>query len=192
MYGTRPVSHSSSSSGLREKIELFEQSDELDFTTKRSNNSLENQSSSTSSSTEYLDQSDRSKMMSSPQPHVMTDAQGLIVPKKLVNPCLESSDRQNLHRELMFNQKIGKAVLNQKSELQRALEKQKERQFAAQQKKEDHNPKTIESELAKVIMQRAQRLENSQKENKNELDDHFISPEYLNARAKLKHTIDTK
>lgn len=41
-------------------------------------------------------------------------------------------------------------------------------------------------------MQRAQRLENSQKENKNELDDHFISPEYLNARAKLKHTIDTK
>lgn len=88
----------------------------------------------------------------------------------------------------------GKTVLNQKSELQRALEKQKERQMMAaqqQQKKEEH---TIESELSKVIMQRAQRLENSQKENKNhdDIDDHFVSPEYLNARAKLKHTIDMK
>lgn len=35
-----------------------------------------------------------------------TDSQGLIVPKKLINPCLESNDRQNLHRELMFNQKV--------------------------------------------------------------------------------------
>lgn len=35
-----------------------------------------------------------------------TDSQGLIVPKKLANPCLESSDRKNLHRELMFNQKV--------------------------------------------------------------------------------------
>ena len=34
------------------------------------------------------------------------DPQGLIVPKKLVNPCLESQDRQNLHRELLFNQKL--------------------------------------------------------------------------------------
>lgn len=34
-----------------------------------------------------------------------TDNQGLIVPKKLINPCLESMDRQNLHRELMFNNK---------------------------------------------------------------------------------------
>lgn len=31
---------------------------------------------------------------------------GLILPKKLVNPCLDSSDRQNLHRELLFNQKV--------------------------------------------------------------------------------------
>uniref|UniRef100_T1IUW6 SH3 domain-containing protein n=1 Tax=Strigamia maritima TaxID=126957 RepID=T1IUW6_STRMM len=44
---------------------------------------------------------------------------GLIVPKKLSNPCVESKDRQNLHKELLFNQKIGKNVLNQKSELQK-------------------------------------------------------------------------
>lgn len=82
-------------------------------------------------------------------------------------------------------------MLNQKSELQRALDKQKERQMAAAQNQKKEKELTIENELNKVIMQRAQRLENSQKENKNELD-HFISPEYLNARAKLKHTIDTK
>ena len=31
---------------------------------------------------------------------------GLVIPKKPQNPCLESSERQNLHRELMFNQKM--------------------------------------------------------------------------------------
>lgn len=46
--------------------------------------------------------------MSSPPPSsgIETDAQGLILPKKLLNPCLESTDRQNLHRELLFNQKM--------------------------------------------------------------------------------------
>lgn len=31
---------------------------------------------------------------------------GLITPRRLVNPCLESSPRQDLHRELLFNQKM--------------------------------------------------------------------------------------
>lgn len=31
---------------------------------------------------------------------------GLILPKKLLNPCLESKERKNLHRELLFNQKM--------------------------------------------------------------------------------------
>lgn len=35
-----------------------------------------------------------------------TDEEGLILPKKLINPCLESRDRQNLHRELLFNNKV--------------------------------------------------------------------------------------
>jgi Protein of unknown function (DUF1151) len=42
----------------------------------------------------------------SPTPGVMTDAQGLIIPKKLTNPCLIDPERQSLHRELMFNQKM--------------------------------------------------------------------------------------
>uniref|UniRef100_A0A182N1B7 Uncharacterized protein n=1 Tax=Anopheles dirus TaxID=7168 RepID=A0A182N1B7_9DIPT len=126
---------------------------------------------------------------------VMTDAQGLIVPKKLVNPVLESIDRQNLHREMMFNQKIGKSVLNQKSELQRALEKQKERQVLAAQTLTKQTEQTIASELGRVIMQRAQRLEQQKGGSGTGGPDATggsINPEYLNARAKLRATVDTK
>ncbi|XP_053657659.1 LOW QUALITY PROTEIN: protein FAM107B [Anopheles marshallii] len=126
---------------------------------------------------------------------VMTDAQGLIVPKKLVNPVLESIDRQNLHREMMFNQKIGKSVLNQKSELQRALEKQKERQVLAAQNLAKQTEQTIASELGRVIMQRAQRLEQQKGGSGTGPTDPTggsINPEYLNARAKLRATVDTK
>lgn len=45
-------------------------------------------------------------IMSTPPPGVQTDSDGLILPKKVINPCLESSDRKNLHRELMFNNKM--------------------------------------------------------------------------------------
>lgn len=46
-----------------------------------------------------------SEMISS---NIARDEEGLILPKKLssLNPCLQSSDRQNLHRELLFNQKM--------------------------------------------------------------------------------------
>lgn len=125
----------------------------------------------------------------------MTDEQGLILPKKLSNPVLESMDRQNLHRELMFNQKIGKSVLNQKSELQRALEKQKERQVLMAQNLAKQTEQTIASELGRVIMQRTQRLEQQKAsggENEMEVTSASINPEYLNARAKLRATVDSK
>lgn len=129
--------------------------------------------------------------------HTMTDSQGLIVPKKLINPCVDSMDRQNLHRELMFNQKMGKSVLNQKSELQRALEKQKERQVLAAQNlaKQQAAENSIANELGRVIMQRAARLEQKNLaaaaaagsgQGTDQPDS--INPEYLNARAKLRAT----
>ncbi|KAL9695700.1 hypothetical protein quinque_014985 [Culex quinquefasciatus] len=123
--------------------------------------------------------------------------QGLIVPKKLINPCVDSMDRQNLHRELMFNQKMGKSVLNQKSELQRALEKQKERQVLAAQNlaKQQAAENSIANELGRVIMQRAARLEQKNLAaaaagSGSQSDPHpdSINPEYLNARAKLRAT----
>ena len=85
-------------------------------------------------------------------------------------------------------------MLNQKTELQRALEKQKERQILAQQNlAKQQQPELVNGELERVIMQRAQRLEQKAAQNQqNEINNHSINPEYLNARAKLRHTIDTK
>lgn len=85
--------------------------------------------------------------------------------------------------------------MNQKSELQRALEKQKERQFISQQQQMHQQQKqdTVGGELERIIMQRAQRLENGQQQNNTKDDlNQFQNPEYLNARAKLRARIDTK
>ncbi|KAI1294838.1 hypothetical protein HDE_05827 [Halotydeus destructor] len=70
------------------------------------------------------------KRMSSPNSanHVLLSEEGLVLPKKLVNPCLESREKLDLHRELMFNQKIGKSVLGQKTELQKVMEKRLDNQ----------------------------------------------------------------
>jgi len=61
-------------------------------------------------------------------PQLQYDENGLIVPRKIQNPCVESRERKDLHRELLWNQKIGKNVLDQKTELERAYEKRKEQQ----------------------------------------------------------------
>ena len=36
---------------------------------------------------------------------VLLDKDGLVVPRKPANPCIESHERRDLHRELMFHQK---------------------------------------------------------------------------------------
>lgn len=52
---------------------------------------------------------------------------------------------------------------------------------------------SLGGELGRVIMQRAQRLENQKSSNQsNDLNNQHVNPEYLNARAKLRATIDTK
>lgn len=38
--------------------------------------------------------------------HRPSDGSGLVGPKKLPNPVLDSKERQNLHRELLMNQKL--------------------------------------------------------------------------------------
>ncbi|XP_044726751.1 protein FAM107B isoform X2 [Chrysoperla carnea] len=113
--------------------------------------------------------------------------EGLILPRKPLNPCLENPDRQNLHRELLFNQKIGKDVLNQKSELQRALEKHKEAKIRRETEKEILE---TASELEKVIADRAKKLMEPQ--IVQEEDDKGLSKEFLMARAKLRTRTDSK
>ncbi|XP_014258375.1 uncharacterized protein LOC106671915 [Cimex lectularius] len=113
---------------------------------------------------------------------------GLILPKRLHNPCVESQDRQRLHRELMLNQKIGRNVLNQKSELQKAMEKHRENQSRREveaSKQENMTP------FERVIEQRAKRLEILEKD----LPEKDISPkepEFLQIHAKLRARMDAK
>ncbi|CAH2075377.1 unnamed protein product, partial [Iphiclides podalirius] len=105
---------------------------------------------------------------------------GLIAPRRLPNPCLESPQRMDLHRELMFNQRIGKNVLNQKSELQKALSKHKEKQLMNQVKEHRETP-----ELERAIAERARRLE--QAEQSAEEIDPATNPTLQEIRARLRH-----
>ncbi|RVE54367.1 hypothetical protein evm_000852 [Chilo suppressalis] len=105
---------------------------------------------------------------------------GLIAPRRLLNPCLENPQRLDLHRELLFNQKIGKNVLNQKSELQRALSKHKEKQIMNQVREHKETP-----ELERAIAERARRLE--QAEQSTEEPDPGTNPTLQEVRARLRH-----
>ncbi|KAJ2947074.1 hypothetical protein O0L34_g16420 [Tuta absoluta] len=104
---------------------------------------------------------------------------GLIAPRRLPNPCLDSPQRMDLHRELMFNQKIGKNVLDQKSELQKALSKHKEKQILNQVNQHKETP-----ELERIIAERARRLEQAVQP----AEDDGTNPTLAEVRARLRHT----
>ncbi|XP_049866568.1 actin-associated protein FAM107A [Pectinophora gossypiella] len=106
-------------------------------------------------------------------------AEGLIAPRRLPNPCLESPQRMDLHRELLFNQRIGKNVLNQKSELQKALSKHKEKQIMNQVKEHRETP-----ELERAIAERAKRLEQAEQPPPAE---EGTNPTLTEVRARLRH-----
>lgn len=78
----------------------------------------------------------------------------------------------------------GKTVLNQKTELQRALEKQKERHVISAQNEINKDCPSLHGELGKVIMERAQK--NKTKEEQNTCNTTELNDEYLKARAKLR------
>merc|ERR1719150_2513395 len=97
----------------------------------------------------------------------LKDSDGLILPKKLLNPCHESRSVKDLHREIKWNKKAGINVLESKSELEKAMAKQR---LAAEQKQkeaevalkenEDSNP-----EFKRVLAERAKRLERLEAED---------------------------
>lgn len=83
--------------------------------------------------------------------------------------------------DLIFS---GKTVLNQKTELQRALEKQKERHVISAQNEMNKDCPSLHGELGKVIMERAQK--NKTKDEQNTCNTTELNDEYLKARAKLR------
>ncbi|KAK3854618.1 hypothetical protein Pcinc_024162 [Petrolisthes cinctipes] len=114
---------------------------------------------------------------------VKTDQNGLIVPKKLVNPCLESSDKKNLHRELLFNQKRGMNVLNQKTELQKAMEKHKDKKVMKEQEMEKTASKTP---FQKALDERAHKIEQMEKTENKETENGNSACEFQKIHAKVR------
>lgn len=107
--------------------------------------------------------------------------EALISPKKLANPCLESIERQNLHKELLFNQKIGKSVLGQKSELQKAMDK-----FREDQKKKELEEERLKkrSVLEKKLEEQANKLKQHEEQDLKK-DEPQDQPEFLRVHARV-------
>ncbi|KAF5298116.1 hypothetical protein FQA39_LY02540 [Lamprigera yunnana] len=146
-------------------------------------NEVKESSAKNSDINNMIPESKKNALHSSTQPHLSEE--GLIMPRKPVNPILENSERQNLHKELLFNQKVGKNVLNQKSELQRALEKHKDN---IAKKGLEHHINEQAHELEKVIADRAKRRQDPVPD---QFEEKSLSKEFLEARAKLRTRTDS-
>jgi len=87
------------------------------------------------------------------------DEDGLILPRKVANPCLQSRGRQQLNREIRWNTDKGISVLNTKSELEKVFAKHKK---ASEQKRIKEVSQTEEpDEFKRMLAERAKRLEKS-------------------------------
>lgn len=87
---------------------------------------------------------------------VQLDENGLVVPKKLFNPCKESRECQNLHREIRWNAKAGINVLENKTELQKVMEK---RSRHRKEQERLHEQEATKTPFQKMLEDRAKRLE---------------------------------
>ncbi|KAG8183076.1 hypothetical protein JTE90_010899 [Oedothorax gibbosus] len=116
--------------------------------------------------------------------------EGLVIPKKPQNPCLESSERQNLHRELLFNQKIGKSVIGQKTELHKAFDK-----FREDQKKKELEEEKVQkkSALERKLEEQANKLKLQEELETKKIIETSDQPEFLRVHARVcAQTVDSK
>ena len=75
------------------------------------------------------------------------DEEGLIIPKKLPNPILDSRDHKDLKKEILWNKKAGINVLDKKTDLQKHMEKRS-------RNNEEKNRKVEEEETNKTPLQK--------------------------------------
>eukprot|EP00095_Tigriopus_kingsejongensis_P000573 maker-scaffold372_size192401-snap-gene-0.44 protein:Tk00573 transcript:maker-scaffold372_size192401-snap-gene-0.44-mRNA-1 annotation:"PREDICTED: uncharacterized protein LOC103512554" len=122
------------------------------------------------------------------------DEQGLIIPKKIYNPCMESKSVKSLNKEIRWNAKAGVNVLGTKSELERAMEKRTRQRVEIEKKTENESIKT---DFQKVLEERAKKIEDLEKKSSPHLntsdpesgDSGHCSPEpeFVRVHAHLKH-----
>eukprot|EP00096_Caligus_rogercresseyi_P010955 TRINITY_DN4153_c0_g1_i2.p1 TRINITY_DN4153_c0_g1~~TRINITY_DN4153_c0_g1_i2.p1 ORF type:complete len:136 (-),score=40.57 TRINITY_DN4153_c0_g1_i2:430-837(-) len=118
------------------------------------------------------------------------DEEGLILPKKLTNPCIGSKELQNVHREMKWNAKKGVNVLSTKSELKLAMEKRNRNRIEIERKFEGEENK---SQFQIALEERAKRLDDMERKQVGDscdIDSGHCSPEpeneFLKVHAQLK------
>ncbi|XP_044535368.1 protein FAM107B isoform X1 [Gracilinanus agilis] len=117
--------------------------------------------------------------------YIEDDNPELIKPQKLINPVKISRNHQDLHRELLMNQKRGLAPQN-KPELQRVMEKRKRDQVIKQQKEEEAQKK--KSDLEIELLKRQQKLEQLELEKQKIQEEQENAPEFVKVKGNLRRT----
>ncbi|KAK3548703.1 hypothetical protein QTP70_017255, partial [Hemibagrus guttatus] len=114
------------------------------------------------------------------------DCDELIKPKKIINPVKTSRNHQDLHRELLMNQKRGLAPQN-KPELQKVMEKRKRDQVLKAQLAEQEAHKK-QSDLEIELMKRQQKLEQLELEQQKMDEEQENTPEFVKMKSNLRRT----
>ncbi|XP_041080134.1 actin-associated protein FAM107A-like isoform X2 [Polyodon spathula] len=120
------------------------------------------------------------------QPDYQDRNDDLIKPKKLLNPVKASKSHQELHRELLMNQKRGTGIEN-KPELQRVLEHRKRDQHI-RKKKEEEEALRLKSPFEQELLKRQQKLDQLEKEQDEQDDRPGNAPEFLKVKENLRRT----
>ncbi|KAM8958686.1 protein FAM107B isoform 1-T1 [Lycaon pictus] len=116
--------------------------------------------------------------------YIDDDNPELIRPQKLVNPVKTSRNHQDLHRELLMNQKRGLAPQN-KPELQKVMEKRKRDQVIKQKEEEAQKKK---SDLEIELLKRQQKLEQQELEKQKLQEEQENAPEFVKVKGNLRRT----
>ncbi|XP_067684568.1 uncharacterized protein [Haliotis asinina] len=108
-------------------------------------------------------------------------AESLIRPRRLVNPCLESRERQALHRELLLNYKLGKNVL-QKPELSKIMLDRRQTQKKKEWQEQMNNKRTS---FELKMEERATRLKEDEQKSMTTISETSGGPELMRMHAKI-------
>ncbi|XP_078399739.1 protein FAM107B-like isoform X1 [Cetorhinus maximus] len=120
------------------------------------------------------------------EPDYFDDNPELIKPKKLLNPVKASRSHQELHRELLMNQKRGVSSEN-KPELQRVLEYRRRDQLI-RQRKEEEEARKMKSPFELQLQKRQQRLEQLEREQERSGEEQENAPEFIKVKENLRRT----
>ncbi|XP_028853772.1 actin-associated protein FAM107A [Denticeps clupeoides] len=113
-----------------------------------------------------------------------SECEELIRPKKIINPVKASSSHQALHRELLQSHR--RPVMEEKSELQRALEQRNRRLLVKQRREEELCKKT--TPLQQELLKRQQRLDTLEKQLDDQEEKLNTEPEFIRVKESLRRT----